>query len=88
MQHEHVSFMLAMTLFAVGAVAVIIYQHTAATQQIVGLLGGGSGGSQAGAGGMLGSPVSLAGTPTIGQTGSSQAPPIVPLSINQGYVLS
>lgn len=86
MNHEHMTAMLAMSLFAIGAVAVILYQHASATAQVVGLLGAsGAQGSPQTA--ILGMPVSLAGTPTVGQSGSAQTPAVAPLNINPGYTL-
>ena len=88
MEHDHVGALICMALFALGAVVIILYQHAQATNQIVGALGTqsvtGLGTSQAAA---LGVPVSLAGTPTIGQSGSSLTPAVVPLNTNPGYTL-
>ena len=87
MDHEHVGALIAMSLFALGAVVVILYQHAHATNQILGAIGtspAGQGSSQASG---LGVPVSLAGTPTIGQSGSSLTPAVVPLNTNPGYTL-
>jgi len=87
MQSEHVGTLISMALFALGAVVVILYQHASATQQIVGAVGGASGASGGQGGYGLGIPVSLAGTPTIGQSGSSLTPSVVPLNVNPGYTL-
>ena len=90
MEHEHVGALIAMSLFALGAVVVILYQHANATQQILGAIGAspaGQGSSQAGFLSGLGMPVSLAGTPTIGQSGASLTPAVVPLNTNPGYTL-
>ncbi len=89
MQNEHIGSLICMALFAVGAVVIILYQHASATAQITGALGSsgapaGQGSSQAAS---LGVPVSLAGTPTIGQSGSALTPAVVPLNVNPGYTL-
>jgi hypothetical protein len=85
MQHEH---MFAMVLFAIAAVAVIIYQHASATAQVIGTLGGSTGTTpESSAGTALGYPASLAGTPTIGQSGSATAVPVVPINTNPGYTI-
>jgi hypothetical protein len=80
----HVALMMTMALFAMGAVAVILYQHAAATQQVLSSLGGTSGGT-GGASSLLALPISLAGTPTIGQSGTSSPTAVIPLNINPGY---
>lgn len=94
MKSDEISFHLLLLVFAVGAVAVVLYHHAAATNQILGALGGanvGAGGNAVGnpaaAAASLGVPVSLAGTPTVGQAGSSQPPGVVPININPGYLL-
>lgn len=89
MLKDHVSALLTMALFAVGAVAIILYQHASATAQITSALGASPNGSAGtGAGGGLASPASLAGTPTVGQSGSSVTPAVVPLNIQPGYLLN
>lgn len=87
---EHVSALMAATLFAIGAVVVIIMQHNSATAKLVGAITGNAnvGGVSANAGGGLGVSASLAGTPTAGQAGSSANPAVVPLNINPGYTLN
>lgn len=89
MKGEHISALMAATLFAIGAVIVIIYQHNAATAKVLGALGAGGGVSPNGAtaGGVLGVSASLAGTPTAGQQGSSVSPAVMPLNIMPGYTL-
>jgi len=87
---ENVSALMAATLFAIGAVVVIIMQHNSATAKLMGAITGNAsaGGSSASAGGGLGVSASLAGTPTVGQAGSSASPAVVPLNINPGYLLN
>ena len=87
MQSDHVGSLICMALFALGAVVVILYQHSVATGTVLAALQGattGQGSSQATG---LGVPVSLAGTPTIGQSGSALTPSVVPLNVNPGYTL-
>lgn len=89
--NDHTAAFCAMSLFAIGAVVVILYQHSAATNSVLSALGGGvSAGAGAnvstGAGG-LGVSASLAGTPTAGMDGSSMSPAVVPLNINPGFTL-
>lgn len=89
---DHMAVFLAMTLFAIGAVALIVYQHMQATATVLGALGGSAGASGgsvgANVGGMLGAAASLAGTPIIGQDGTSTSPAVVPLSVAPGYLLN
>ena len=92
MSKEEVSLLAAMGLFALGAVALILYQHAASTNTVIAALGGGvsgnvSLGGSVGGGLGLGAPASLAGTPIIGQDGSSATPAVMPLNINPGYYL-
>lgn len=87
MLKDHVSALLTMALFAVGAVAIILYQHASATAQIKSALGASPVAAAGAGGGGLGSPASLAGTPTVGQDGSSVTPAVVPLNIQPGYTL-
>ncbi len=85
--NEHYTAMMAASLFALGAVVVILYQHAQSTRSILGALGTSASG-QAGANvSVLGVPASLAGTFTIGGDGSSAPPPIQPLNISPGYLL-
>lgn len=88
MKPEHITALMAATLFAIGAVFVIIMQHNSATARILSSLGGNVSGSGASAGFQLGGAASLAGTPTPGQTGSSISPAVVPLNIDPGYLLN
>jgi hypothetical protein len=87
---EHISVLMAATLFAIGAVVVIVMQHNSATARVIGSLGGNAsaGGVNANASGGLGVSASLAGTPTVGMAGSSANPAVVPLNINPGYLLN
>lgn len=91
MNREHAAAIAVMGLFAIGAVAIIIYNHASATAKVLTAVQGGASvmpsGAQAGLGGGLGVSASLAGTPTIGQDGSSVTPAVVPLNIDPGYLL-
>jgi len=97
MKDDHAPFMMAMVLFAIGAVAVILYQHASGTKTVVAAIGGANppvtvppaiqAGDLAPAG--VGSPVSLAGSPTPGQASrGAQQDNVVPLTINPGYLLA
>jgi hypothetical protein len=91
---DHMAVFLGATLFAIGAVAYIVWQHMRATATILNAVG--APGIDATADGAsypsfvagLGVSSSLAGTPIVGQDGSSVAPAVVPLNINPGYLLN
>lgn len=89
MKMDHVSALMAATLFAIGAVAVIIYQHMNATNRVIAAMntGNGRGISTTVASSGIGAAASLAGMPTVGQTGTSAMPPVMALHINPGYTL-
>lgn len=88
MNQDAASALFIGAILAIGAVAVILYQHSQATAQILAAAGGGAmAGVGANAGGLLGASASLAGTPTVGQTGYSVPPAIAPLQIQPGYQL-
>lgn len=89
MQLDHISALMAATLFAIGAVVVIIMQHNQATAKVLGAVGGNAAASPGNlsAGLQLGGSASLAGTPTAGQAGSASNPAVVPLNIDPGYLL-
>lgn len=88
MKDEH-ALMFLVGIFAAMGVALVLYQHASATAQINAALGVPTPSASGGQGLtlMLGSSVSLAGTPTIGQTGSAQAPAVIPTQINPGGYL-
>jgi hypothetical protein len=88
MTTEHMSTMLAATLLALGAVAVILYQHSNATQSVISALGGVTTTPGASPADILGTPASLAGSPTATQSGTSQIPPIVPTQSGPGWTVS
>lgn len=92
MNKDHYAAIAVMGLFAIGAVAIILYNHASATGQVLTAIQGGASvapsGAQAGLGGGLGVSASLAGTPTIGQDGSAVTPAVVPLNINPGFLLN
>ena len=79
---------IAMAMFALGAVVVILYQHASATNSVLAAVGAAapapSGTAQTA---VAGKPASLAGTVTPGQSSTSQAPAVVPLAIGPGYTL-
>jgi hypothetical protein len=87
--NEHSAALMAAALFGIGAVAIILYHHSAATGQIMSALGGPSTGSGTApaATASSGNSISLAGTPTPGQTGSVATPPIQPLQSGPGWTL-
>lgn len=89
MKMDHISALMAATLFAIGAVAVIIYQHMNATQQVLSAMNSGKNAPTAttNATGGVGAAASLAGMPTAGQTGTSAMPPVMPMNINPGYTI-
>lgn len=92
-RNEHLAAMAGALLFAIGAVAIIIYQHVQATASVLSAVSGGAvqGPGQADLFGDLadglGVSASLAGSPIVGQDGTSNAPTVIPLSINPGYTL-
>jgi hypothetical protein len=87
MSKEHITAFMAATLFAIGAVVIIIMQHNSATAKIVGALSGSASASGSGvsAGLTLGTSASLAGTPTPGQSGYASNPTVIPVNIDPGY---
>jgi hypothetical protein len=92
---DHMAVFMGATLFALGAVAYIIYHHMQSTKTILAAASGAAPGATTGDAGAwvsdpfggLGQSASLAGTPIVGQEGSSVAPSVVPLNINPGYLL-
>jgi hypothetical protein len=84
MKDEH-AFMLCIGIFAVAGVALVLYQHAMGTNSILQALGVASPSPVAASqGAMLGQSVSLAGTPSVTQSGSAQNPAVIPLNITPG----
>lgn len=89
MNADHASALLATALFGLGAVALILYNHAAATNKVLAALSPGvAPGAAATPGNGLGLSASLAGSPTPGQTGTSVNPPVVPIVVTPGYYLN
>lgn len=84
MSGEQHGFILASVLFAIGAVAIVLYHHTTSTDRVINALGGGAPPPTIPADDASGlRPLSLAGMPMIGQVGLSQ-PPLSVESLNVG----
>lgn len=91
MTRDEAASLMAIALFGIGAVAVILYQHAQATNQVLATLGASpAAGASAAAttAAALGIPASSAGTPTVGQDGSAPVPAVELLSIGAGYLLN
>jgi hypothetical protein len=86
MKGEH---LLIAVMVAIGAVGIILYQHASATALIQSTLNAGvnatPGTVAVNYASGLGVSASLAGTPTVGQEGSSTTPAVVPLNVMPGY---
>jgi hypothetical protein len=86
------SVLTIMVALGLVGVAIVVYQHMAATDKLLAAIASNTaaGASQSAANASqtisLGTPASPAGTPTLGQSGSSQAPVVVPLQINPGWL--
>ena len=94
---EQAKMIAAISMFALGAVVVILYHHASSTQSVLNALGASPAGTGTAGGAAtqqpaaqpfsLGTPLSLAGMVTPGQAGSSMAPAVVPLTIGGGYII-
>lgn len=86
-QKEMTLSLFAVGLFALGGVALILYQHSLHTGQIMGAIGAGSSDTPSAvvpAGAVMpGVPASLAGMPTPGQA-NLQAMPVAAMPIESG----